>query len=88
MARLVLAALVVSLVALAWIATGRVRSQRRLRRRVEGLRTAYLRKLQLPGREGRKVFERQLRALMERQPGRSRRWYLEKMLVDLDRSRR
>lgn len=46
------------------------------------------RQLKMPPAEADKVIERYISRLKERQPGRSREWYLEKILYDLERDRR
>ncbi len=56
-------------------------------RPVEQLRREYKQKLGVAGRDGDQIIDDMLRRLKQRYPGRSERWYMEKMLHDLERDR-
>ena len=59
----------------------------RTSRPIRRLEAEYMRKLALPESEARVVMGEQEARLRSRFPGRERRWYLEKMLYDLERDR-
>ena len=51
------------------------------------LRERYIRRLGMPESMAEQVIEAQRSKLRRKFPGRSERWYLEKMLYDLERDR-
>jgi len=60
-------------------------------RRVSGegaLEARYLRRTPGPPAEARALLERQLKRLAEQYPGKSRRWYLQRLLAETERARR
>ncbi len=55
---------------------------------VSQLHSECRRQLKMPPAEADEVIERYISRLQERHPGKSREWYLEKILYDLERDRR
>ncbi len=63
-----------------------VRKHRQMR--IRALRNHCKRALRMPGESGEETIERYKEKLKEKYPNKSEVWYLEKIIGDLERSRR